>query len=142
MPCLSTDPEQTNGPIPRPTLADPDLLRWTPGHRCRDEVGQLYLGLLVEELDGAEVYLLTPVSADRLYQLETGILDIRGAVKTPEVKEYYTAAPTGDTEVKDPIPLSPVGQPPEKWLPEPGLRVSDFVEPKRGDALNGRKKGW
>ena len=94
-----------------------------------DEAGQLYLGLLVEELNGAEAYLLTPVSADRLYQLETGVLDIRGALTSPEVKEYYTAALTGDTEVKGHLPLSPVGHPPERWLPEPGLRVSDFVEP-------------
>ena len=94
-----------------------------------DEAGQPYLGLLVEELNGAEAFLLTPVSADRLYQLETGVLDIRGALTSPEVKEYYTAALTGDTGVKDRLPLSPVGQPPENWLPAPGLRVSDFVEP-------------
>ena len=94
-----------------------------------DEVGQLYLGLLVQAPDGGDAYLLTPVSADRLYQLETGVLDIRGALTIPEVKEYYTAALTGDTEVKDRLPLTPVDHPPEKWLPEPGLRVSDFVEP-------------
>ena len=76
-----------------------------------DEVGQLYPGLHFDGLYGAEAYLLTPVSADRLHQLDTGVLDIRGALTSPEVEKYYTAAFTGDTEVKDRLPLSPVGHP-------------------------------
>ena len=95
-----------------------------------DGVGQLFLGLLVQVPDGGDAYLLTPISADRLCQLETGALDVRGALTAPEVGEYYTAPPTGDPGVEDRLPMSPVGDPPEKWLPESGLLVSDFVEPR------------
>lgn len=93
-----------------------------------DEFGELYLGLLVPASDGGDAYLLTPMSADRLHQLETGVLDVRAALTIPEVGEYYTAALTGDPGVKDRLPLSPVGHPPEEWLPDPDLRVSDFVD--------------
>ena len=95
-----------------------------------DEVGQLYLGLLVEESESTDGYLLTPVSGDRVYQLETGVLDVRSGLTTPEVNEYYIAALTGDTaESANRVPMSPVGRPPEKWLPDPDLRISDFVDP-------------
>ena len=91
-----------------------------------DEVRQLYLGLLVQKSDGTDAFMLTPMSADRLYQLETGVLDVRSALTAPEVNEYYIAALTDNTEAKDRFRVSPVGLPPEKWLPDPGLRISDF----------------
>ncbi len=94
-----------------------------------DEVRQLYLGLLVEAPGGKDAFLLTPISSERLHQLETGVFDVRSALETPEVNEYYLAALQDNTSEGNRLPVSPAGVPPEEWLPDPDLRVSDFMEP-------------
>ena len=92
-----------------------------------DEVDQQYLGLLVKEDDGSDAFLLTPMTANRLYQLETGEIDVRAAMVEPEVDEYYGLA-LRSFEEPGRSPMYRVDTPREAWIPKSGLWVSDFVE--------------
>jgi len=92
---------------------------------ARDELGQLYLSMLVQRTEEGDTYLSVPITVDRLRLLQSGGLDLREALEKPEVQEWFTMGVSGEEGSQV---MNPVAAVADKWLPEPGLFLTEFVE--------------
>ena len=93
----------------------------------RDAVGASYLGLLAERSEESDTFLCTAISAGRLTDLRHTRMDLREIFLTPEVHEYFAGRLTNGANHPPRIELTPIGAPPEDWLPEAGFFLHDFL---------------
>jgi len=91
---------------------------------ARDALNHLYLAVLSERSEEGDTYLLVPITENRLRLLEVGQVELRVAFTHPEVREWFSMTLTGEAHRQ---PMTSIGEPPEEWLPEPGLLLAELL---------------
>jgi hypothetical protein len=95
---------------------------------AKDEVGNKYISLLVEEIDNTPHFILTPISSDRLTNYINGKVDLRDIFTNPEIKEFYSIINIKSDKFR--VTNFDAYELPEKYLPEQGLfyELSESLE--------------
>ncbi len=83
---------------------------------CISATGQNYIGVWVDESDEREIYLLLPVSPERLKAIRSGIISLRVAIENSESGGVYLVPLFGED-----VPFAQwesLGEIPESFLPD------------------------
>lgn len=104
---------------------------------ARDVIGTSYLAVLVSRDDHGDRFLCVPVSEMRLADFTRGRMDLRTALTRPESGERFFAS----FDLREGAPtlmLEPLSEVPEKWLPQAGFLLTEFVphEPDGDDLIS------
>ncbi|MGE0192765.1 MAG: hypothetical protein AB7T63_12080 [Planctomycetota bacterium] len=83
-----------------------------------DTVGTRYLAILVERSASADTYLCVRVSAERVADVLSGVVEVLTAVLEPEVLPLHKAVVTNDGTNE--LRISDIADVPPAWLPGPG----------------------
>lgn len=93
----------------------------------RDLFGALYLCLLVKAADDGYHYVAVNASAHRLEQLQKGEIDLRSILSEPESNAPYFLGVVSEPQDWDAIEFTAVDGLRDEWLPDPGLKLTDFT---------------
>ena len=89
---------------------------------ARDPVGGSYVGVIAEEKEFFDRYLVVGVCPEKLRQFRVGLLDLRTLVLETPLQEWYLADTSGPFGVKMPLVRQDCPLPDSPFLPPP-----DFV---------------
>ncbi|HEX5474963.1 MAG TPA: DUF6575 domain-containing protein [Vicinamibacterales bacterium] len=101
---------------------------------ARDRVGAQYLCCFIEREEPGDLFLVIPISVERLSQFRKGEVDLRSIVMAPETGQHFNGRfkrVDGDPLIQ----LKPLKTLPDDWLPDEGFRLSDFVGKLDNEAL-------
>lgn len=96
---------------------------------ARDDLGEHFVGVLIEPLAGNDRFLVASTSPERLRKLRAGMLDLRSLLLEQGAKQWFIAVV--DSELEEPLTLVQQTADLEGsgLLPESGFFLNEVADP-------------